>query len=205
MAKRHAERARDPNLRRLIAVEAARIMAEQGVRDFHLAKLKAQERLHAADERDLPGNAEIDQALREHQALFQSDRQPALLAQRRRAALEAMEFFARFEPRLVGAVLDGSADEHSAVCLHLHVDDLREVLEFVASHRIDAEEETRRLRLDRERSAEVPVFLFEAGGTPIDLTVLPYDALRQAPLSRIDGEPIKRAGRAAVERLLAAG
>lgn len=195
------ERASDH--RRRIAIEAARVMAESGVRDFHQAKLKACERLRLVDERDLPSNAEIDLALREYQAIFQSAAQPAVLAERRRAALEGMSFFERFSPRLVGAVLDGSADQHSAVCLHLHVDDLRELLEFFAAHRIDVEQHERRLRLDRERSGEVPVFTFDAGGVPFDVTVLPYDALRQAPLSRVDGEPMQRAGRAAVERLLA--
>ena len=42
-----------------------------------------------------------------------------------------------------------------------------------------------------------------AGGTSIDLTVLPYDLLRQAPLDRISGRPMQRATLAAVEALLA--
>lgn len=53
-------------------------------------------------------------------------------------------------------------------------------------HRIPAELRTRRLRLDRERTAEFPVWLFSAEELTFDLTVLPYDALRQAPLSQLD-------------------
>ena len=93
-----------------IAQEAARLMSEHGIRDFHHAKLKAADRLGIADTQALPRNEEIAQALREHQRLFQPESQPQQLRARRLAAAEAMRFLARFEPRLVGAVLDGSAD-----------------------------------------------------------------------------------------------
>ena len=58
--------------RHLLAQEAARIMAEEGVRDFRFAKRKAAERL-GFDPRSLhlPTNLEVEQALAEHQRLFQ--------------------------------------------------------------------------------------------------------------------------------------
>ena len=62
------DKARRNRLR--IAQEAARLMSEHGIRDFHHAKRKAAERLGIADTQSLPRNAEIEQALREHQRLF---------------------------------------------------------------------------------------------------------------------------------------
>jgi hypothetical protein len=59
------------------------------------------------------------------------------------------------------------------------------------------------LRLDRERSGEFPVFLFAAEELPFDLTVLPRDALRQAPLDRSGERPMRRASLAALQELLA--
>ena len=186
-----------------VAQEAARLMSEHGIRDFHHAKLKAADRLGIHDEQALPRNREIEQALREHQRLFQSDSQPWELHARRIAALEAMQFFSGFEPRLVGAVLEGTADAHSAVCLHLHSDDADAVPHFLGEHAIPFDAQTRRVRLDRDHAREFPVFLFAADGVPFDLTVLPLDVLRQAPLGRLDDRPVQRASRAALELLLA--
>ncbi|MDE2317723.1 MAG: hypothetical protein KGK06_15055 [Xanthomonadaceae bacterium] len=188
-----------------VAQEAARLMSEHGIRDFHRAKLKAAERLGILDEQALPRNHEIEQALREHQRLFQGGSQPQLLQERREAAVEAMRFLARFEPRLVGAVLDGTADAHSAVCLHVFSDDPDAVHRYLHEHGVPFETQTRRLRTSRDEQAEFPVLLFAADALPFDLTVLPRNALRQAPLDRVDEKPMRRAALAAVEELLDRG
>ncbi len=189
--------------RRRVAQEAARLMSEHGIRDYHHAKLKAAERLGILDTQALPRNHEIEQALREHQRLFLASSQPQLLRARREAAAEAMRFLAPFEPRLVGAVLDGTADAHSAVCLHVFSDDPDAVHRHLHEHGVPYETQTRRLRTSRDEQAEYPVLLFAADALPFDLTVLPHDALRQAPLDRVGDKPMRRAALAAVEELLA--
>lgn len=204
MNGRHASQAqgRTHEQRRRIAVEAARLISEGGLRDYRQAKLKAAERLGIFDEASLPRNREIEEALREHQRLFHAEDQAQTLRRLREVAREAMRFFARFEPRLVGAVLEGTADEHSAVCLHLYCDQLLEVEARLLEQGIPFETQTRRLRLDREASGDFPVFLFSADDCAIDVTVLPYDRLRQAPLDRISEKPMQRAALAAVQALL---
>jgi hypothetical protein len=197
----HGGRAQE--LRRRIALEAARLMSEHGIRDFHLAKRKAAERLGAGEDVGLPKNSEIEDALREHQRLFQADEQPARLRRLREVAREAMRFFVRFQPRLVGAVLDGTADRHSAVCLHLFSDAAEDVVAFLVEQGIPYEEQNRRLRTSHDAQGEYPVLLFSADAIAIDLTVLPLDAIRQAPLDRIGDRPMRRAALAALEELLA--
>jgi hypothetical protein len=198
---RHGGRVQE--MRRRIALEAARLMSEHGIRDFHLAKRKAAERLGAGDDIGLPKNIEIEEALREHLRLFQATEQPRRLRKLREIARDAMQFFARFEPRLVGAVLDGTADKHSAVCLHLFSDSPEEVAAFLQEQGIPYEEQNRRLRISHDLHQEYPVLLFSADDVAIDLTLLPRDAIRQAPLDRVDERPMRRATRAAVEELLA--
>ena len=185
-----------------VAQEAARLMSEHGIRDFHHAKLKAAERLSIHDAQALPRNQEIEQAQRERQRLFDADSHPQQLKARREAAVEAMRFLGRFDPRLVGPVLEGTADAHSAVCLHVFSDDPDAVALFLREHGVPAELQTRRLRLSREEQADYPVLLFAADALPFDLTVMPRDALRQAPLDRIDEKPMRRASLAMVEELL---
>ncbi|MBS0438883.1 MAG: hypothetical protein JSS33_05700, partial [Proteobacteria bacterium] len=46
--------ARDNPMRRRVAVEAARLISEHGLRDYHAAKRKAAERLNIRDESSLP-------------------------------------------------------------------------------------------------------------------------------------------------------
>ncbi|AWH26435.1 hypothetical protein [Stenotrophomonas sp. YAU14D1_LEIMI4_1] len=189
--------------RHRLAHEAARLMAEGGIRDYHQAKLKAASRLGIHDDASLPRNSEIEDALREHQRLFAGPQHSSQLQRRREAAVNALDFLHGFAPRLVGPVLDGTADANSPVQLHLHSDDAEAVHRFLDEHRIPAESRTRRLRLDRERSLDVPVWVFSAEELTFDLAVLPYDALRQAPLSPVDEKPMRRASAAQVRQLLA--
>lgn len=201
-ARQHAE-TQTRERRHRLAHEAARLMAEGGVRDFHQAKLKAANRLGIFDDASLPRNREIEDALREYQRLFAGDAHTTDLQRRREAALRALEFFHPFSPRLTGPVLDGTADAHAAVQLHLHADDPDAVPRFLEEHRIPAEARTRRLRLDRQRSEDFPVWLFSAEELTFDLTVLPHDTLRQAPLSGVDEKPMKRASAQQLRQLLA--
>jgi len=185
-----------------VAQEAARLMSEHGIRDFHHAKIKAAERLGILDAQALPRNNEIEDALREHQRIFHADSQPQLLQERREAAVEAMRFLERFDPRLVGAVLEGTADAHSAVCLHLFSDTPESVVLFLEERGVPITQQIRRLRITRDEQQEYPVLLFAADGLPFDITVLPRDSLRQPPLDRIDEKPMRRASLTAVEELL---
>lgn len=189
--------------RQRLAHEAARLMAEGGIRDFHMAKRKAAQRLGILDDASLPRNREIEEALREYQRLFLGERQPAEVRRRREAALRALEFFARFQPRLVGPVLDGTADARSPVDLHLHSDDPDAVPRWLDEHGIPAQARSHRLRLDRERVLDAPAWLFGAEALMFDATVLPLDGLRQAPLSGIDERPMRRASAAQLRTLLA--
>jgi len=198
----HAE-GRSHQLRRRIALEAARLISEHGIRDFRMAKRKAAQHIGVSDEGFLPRNREIEEALREHQRLFRADEQPHALRMRREAARDAMHFLDRFEPRLVGPVLEGTADTHSPVSLHVFEDPPENVARFLHDHGIAFETRARTLRIDRARNAEFPVLLFNADDVPMDVTVFPRDALRQAPLDPVSERPQQRASVAALEVMLA--
>lgn len=189
-------------LRRLVAVEAARLISGHGIRDFHQAKLKAADRL-ALDQRSaLPSNAEIETALREQQALFAGNNHQANLQMLRQAALIAMQRLATFSPRLVGGVLDGTADHYSAICLHAFVDSPEDLVIFLQDRQITFDARERVLRLDRERTATFPVFEFDVDNAPFDVTAMPPKYLRQAPLSPTSGRSIQRANAAALQLLI---
>lgn len=201
MPKRGAS-TRDERMRLLLTQEAARIMAEEGVGDYAAAKRKAADRLGAPDTRNLPANREIQAALEDYQRLFLGDAQRAHVRHLRAQALEAMQFFARFQPRLVGSVLHGTAGAHSDVNLHLFAQTPEEVVLFLLEQRIPYETGERKLRFGREEHVSFPVYRFAAGDVRFDLTVFDLNGLREAPRSRIDGQPMQRATAAAVRELL---
>jgi hypothetical protein len=198
--RRHGE-SRQREMRQRIATEAARLITEQGIGDYGHAARKAAERVGVSDPANLPRHDEIEDALREYQRLFRHAEQPAALRVRREAALEAMRFFAAWDPRLVGPVLDGTADAHSPVTLHLFADEPTLVAQFLAERRIPYEGDVRKLRVERDRSQEFPRLRFDADEIAIELVIFPPEGQRVAPLGS-DDKPVPRAAYAAVAMLL---
>lgn len=192
---------RDSRMRERLIQEAAKIMATEGVEDFSLAKRKAAFHLGAPGTTNLPQNREIQAALQDYQRLFGGVRQQSALQTLREAALEAMTFFAPFRPRLAGSVLDGTAGPESAVDLHCFADIPEDVVLFLLDQEIPFETEERRMRFDDEY-AFVPMHRFMAGDIEIKLTVFDELALRHPPRSPVDGRPMRRASRGAVEALI---
>ncbi len=199
-----ARRRRDtPRLTTLVAQESARIMVEEGVQDFRSAKRKAAIRLAVADKAVLPDNAEIEQALLDYQRLFHANRQARCLRGLRETAVEAMRFLARFRPRLVGPVLSGATGPHADIHLHLFADTPTDVLLFLMEHRIPFDTTEHRVKLGNGDPACLPAFRLDADGSHIDLTIFAPLAEREAPRSPVDGRPMRRAGLAEVQALLA--
>ena len=199
--KRHPTRG--DNLRRALAQEAARIMAEHGISDFLAAKRKAAERLGVEDGAAmLPKNREIEDALGEYQRLFGGEMHLTALTAQRRAALSAMRYLSEFEPRLVGAVLSGTATRHSEVQLHLFAERAESVTLKLLEEGIPHEVTEKRVRLDPERVRAFPGVRFQVDDQPIEATVFPTDGIRQAPVSPVDGRPMRRANAGEVEALL---
>ena len=191
------------NLRRALAQEAARIMAEHGIRDFLLAKRKAAERL-GVDERSavLPKNVEIETALAEYQRLFGGESHVESLYSKRLAALHAMRHLREFEPRLVGSVLSGTATEHSDIQLHLFADYAESVAIKLLDEGIPHEVTEKRVKMNSERVLACPGVRFEIDDQAVEATVFPTDGIRQAPVSPVDGKPMRRATTFEVEALL---
>ena len=185
-----------------LAQEAARIMSEQGIDDYGLAKRKAAERFGAADIAVLPKNTEIEAALEAHQRLFEANTHRSELTGLRRTALQAMRLLKSFDPRLVGPVLSGTASAHSEVTLHLFSEGAEPVALHLMEQGVPHRIAERRLRYEPTRLVAYPVIQFVAGNRPIEAVVFPIDGIRQSPSSPVDGRPMRRADLAEVESLL---
>ena len=195
----------EARVRQMLAQEAARIIVDQGVRDYRAAKIKAAERLGLTTRGSLPRNAEIELAVSEHLKLFGRESHAAFLRAMREVALSAMDLLSCFTPRLVGPVLSGTADENSSLNLHVFADSPESVAAQLGDLGYCYRPYERRLKKSRNRAAALDTFAgfqFEFASTRIEATVFPVDGIRQAPISPIDGRPMKRADANAVRALL---
>jgi hypothetical protein len=202
MPKRPAPRTE--NLRRALAQEAARVMAEHGVQDFLFAKRKAAERFGVQDGSVLPRNTEIEAALAEYQRLFGGETHAEVLQAQRYVALEAMRALRDFQPRLVGPVLAGTATEHSDVQIHVFADRAESVALQLMGRGVAYEVGERRIKMNADRVLQQPSLQVEIDAQPVEIVVFPVDGIRQAPVSPVDGKPMRRADIAEVEALVAA-
>ena len=129
-------RTKQSHMRARIAAVAARLMAEDGVDNFALAKRKAARQLGAGDTESLPANEEVEAELRAYQSLYQGDEQRDRVRALREVALDAMRSLAAFRPYLSGPVLKGTAGRYADVDLQLFTDDLKAVELFLLNRNV---------------------------------------------------------------------
>ena len=194
---------RQGSTRERIAAEAARIMAEDGIDDFALAKRKAVRRLGLQGGRlALPGNDEIEAQLETYRSLYQAEEHPVRVAELQRIALGAMRALERFRPYLTGPVLKGTAGPYAEIDLQLFPEDPKEVELHLLDRRIpyDTHEVT---RYSGDRARAVAVLELEWDGAPLRLSIFdPRDerlALKTSAAGRVAG----RAGLAEVGAMVA--
>ena len=190
------------HLRQMIAQQAARMMAEDGVHDYAYAKKKAGRQLGASENSVLPTNAEIEEEIRLYHEIYNADEQPLMLAQLRQAALATMQLFERFNPHLTGSVLDGTAGKFAQTDIHLFADSAKEVEIFLLNQQIPYESSEKSYRLSDKPSKDkkekvrksVPVFTLETEYGFIKLSVFDVDDLRVAAKSSSNSERLDLAG-----------
>lgn len=189
-------------IRQEVAAEAARILATEGQRNYGQAKQKAAHRLGLSGRSGLPSNAEVEAELKRYRAMYGGEELADDLVEKRRAALEAMKFFGRFRPKLVGPVLEGTSDRHSRISLHVFCETGDDVIAFLLSRNIRFEQETRRIRWHDNSYRDLELVVIEADGQCFELALMAGASWKQPPPDPVDGRAQRRAGTQEIERLI---
>ena len=184
-----------------IAHFAARLMAEDGIEDYALAKRKAARQAGTPDTRELPTNEEIDAALRTYQQIYHQEEHRDRLRTLRETALRAMRELAQFNPYLTGSVLNGNAGKYADINLQLFTDNEKAVELYLIDRGIPYRTAQSRLYCGAE-PLTVPVYTVNDDGTEIEITVLSPRELRGALRTSREGKNIERAKLPAVELML---
>lgn len=178
------------NNRQLVANEAARLLYEEGYRDYQVAKIKAAQRLGcSSDKAHQPSNIEIHQAILDRRESLASEKETLHLQELRKVALEAMEFLQPYSPMLVGAVIDGTAGLHTPVVIHLFSPTAEEVMFFLEDNKLPFQIHERTIRI-RGKQCCIPLLRFFADDFEIELMI--FDEGSPAPISAITGKAMKR-------------
>jgi hypothetical protein len=117
--------------------------------------------------------------------------------------MSAMQLLAAYQPRLVGPVLAGTATANSDVQLHLFCDRPETVHILLLDKHLPFEVVERRLRYQADRYVQAPGLRFEVDEITVEALLFGLDDIRQAPISPVDGKPMRRADIADVQALLA--
>ncbi len=191
-------------LREQLAEEAARLIHDHGIQDYGLAKRKAAERFGVRAAGALPSNSEIESRVIERQRIFEPDGHTERAIELRRIAADLMQLLEAFQPRIAGPVLSGAITVSTSIELHLFTDAPEEVICLLESERFSVRNCQRRYRYNGQDAVLVPGFRFSAHGARVDALTFPEKGIRQAPMSPIDGRPMRRADRAALLALIEA-
>lgn len=185
-----------------IAHFAARLMAQDGIEDYALAKRKAARQAGAPETRELPTNEEIDLALRAYQEIYHREEHRERLRELRAVAVRAMRELAQFNPYLTGSVLNGNAGKYADINLQLFTDNVKAVELYLIDRGIPYRTAQDRLYAGGELLT-APVYTINDDGAEIEITVLTTRELRGPLKTSLEGKNIERAKLQAVETLLA--
>ena len=191
-------------LRLEIAAAAARLVAQDGA-DYGSAKRKAARQvLGDTPNRPniLPDNEMIEEQVRQYNALFLADSQPARLFQLRTIALQVMEALQQFHPLLSGPVLNGTAGPHDEIYLQLFAESAKEIHIFLLNKNVLLDmSESPHFKGARYDAVETASFLWKNEGVHAALYEL--DDMRGALKAKADGK-VLRTDIAGLRSLLAA-
>lgn len=184
-----------------VAQSAARWVVEHGL-EYGEAKRRAARELGIRG--DLPDNEQVEDAVREHLALFFAETQPDELKALRTLAATWMERLAEFRPHLTGAVWRGTATRQAALRLELYGDDPKAAELSLIDRGVDYDAGV----WTRPDGRQVPLLTLGAPCrrlgevVPLHLFVLETDDLRGALKPDRHGRPW-RGDLAALRRLMA--
>lgn len=187
---------RQHQLRQMVAQQAARLMAEEGISDYAYAKRKAGRQFGVVDANCLPTNSEIEEEIKLFHEIYHSEDQPEALRQLRSDALVVMQMLDRFHPHLTGTVLDGTAGRYAETHIHLFADSLKDVEIFLLNKQVPYDTDQKSYRTTNDRRStdkkggdrkKVPVFTLEGPNGFIKLSVFDMDDMRIPTKSPVNG------------------
>lgn len=177
-----------------IARVAAKILAEEGINDYLLAKQRAIQRLHLPENTALPKNAVVQQCLASHLELFDKKGLNKRQTEFRKLAIQIMELIEDFQPLAVGSVVDGIITKSSRLQIHVFAPSPEHIATTLMDKNIPYQLAEQNIRFTTTKTESRPAYNFLIGDTSVNLCVFSEKERRKCPLSHINSRPTKRLG-----------
>ena len=189
-------------LRRQIAFEAAKLMYQRQVSEYHHAKMKAARRICRSWVKpdDLPSNSEIRDEIQGFARMFEGEKRFDRLREMRIEALNIMRMLMRFKPRLIGSVLTGHIRDGSDIDIHVFSDSVESITNELDYHGYRYEVQRKRVRKDGEVTTYRHVHVYDR--YEFELTVYPTSKTSFVFTSSITGKPIEKKSIPQLEQFL---
>lgn len=198
----------DLKTRQLITREAARLMYQEGVSQYHTAKFMAARSVlsgggksaYIRNPSHLPSNGEINEAVDALAELHEGDTRYSQLFAMRILALEYMQKLERFSPRLIGSVSTGRIKKTSDIDIHIFTDDMEALLLYLDCQ--GWQYETANITVSQNGILKAYTHIYIDSEYPIELSVYSNNEIRIRGRSSTDGKPIIRVSAAKLLELI---
>ncbi len=193
----------NPQLRRHIAIEAAKLMYERTESEYFTAKRKAAARLGVNPklQQYLPSNREIRDEIQSLARMYEGDQRYECLRDMRLAGLRMMRLLARFHPRLIGSVVTGHVRKGSDIDIHVFSNSASAITELLDAHGFDYTVERKRIIKHNTERLFTHIHIREE--YEFELTMYSQDQVNYVFKSSITGKAIERASIPQLEELIA--
>ena len=188
--------------KKILAQESAKIIVTQGIENFSDAKNKAAKNLNIENLGCLPSNYEIEKSLKEHYQLFVPVTHAEYVELMRETAIEIMNLFIDFQAYVVGPVVSGTASSSSSINIHLGSEDVYDVTHILDKNEIKYKFFDKKIKFNKKVDKVFCGVSLLYRNMVVEIVMFNSKDIKQCPLSRIDGKPIKRLKINSLKKLL---
>ena len=188
--------------KKILAQESAKIIISQGIENFSNAKNKAAKNLNIENLGCLPSNYEIEKSLKEHYQLFVPLTHAEHVELMRATAIEIMNLFIDFQTYVVGPVVSGTASSSSSINIHLSTEDVYDVTHILDKNKIKYKFFDKKIKFNKKVDKVFCGISLLYRNMVVEIVMFNSKDIKQRPLSRIDGKPIKRLKINSLKKLL---
>tara|TARA_B100001287_G_scaffold183046_1_gene154419 strand:+ start:290 stop:895 length:606 start_codon:yes stop_codon:yes gene_type:complete len=188
--------------KKILAQESAKIIISQGIENFSNAKNKAAKNLNIENLGCLPSNYEIEKSLKEYYQLFVPVTHAEHVELMRATAIEIMNLFIDFQTYVVGPVVSGTASSSSSINIHLSSEDVYDVTHILDKNKIKYKFFDKKIKFNKKVDKVFCGISLLYRNMVVEIVMFNSKDIKQRPLSRIDGKPIKRLKINSLKKLL---
>ena len=178
--------------RQQICDAAARIIYEDGIRDYQKAKQRACDSLHIKSNAYLPTNEEIEHAVHRRIDLFETAQSNTVVQSRHSIAKDVLTILSNYQPRVTQSLATSMKLKNNPLEVHTFCDSAELVCDDLNWRGISSFIVEKRYRYLNAQYVNVPLIICELNDCDIEISVFKEKELHRSPLCPTNGKAYQR-------------